>query len=100
MQNEFQDCNSENWSVTLSSTAQKFAVESMSRGVEEITTAIQAERKDSRILLSDGKIANLCKVGDDWWVHYSADACWILTKGLGHESFSLLRSSCGVTRRR
>ena len=71
MQNEFQDCNSENWSVTLSSTAQKFAVESMSRGVEEITTAIQAERKDSRILLSDGKIANLCKVGDDWWVHYS-----------------------------
>ncbi len=71
MQNEFQDCNSERWLVTLSSSAQRFTVESMSRSGENLVTRIHAERKGSRILLSDGKMATLCKVGDDWWVHHS-----------------------------
>ncbi|MDP6010900.1 MAG: biotin/lipoyl-containing protein [Candidatus Poseidoniaceae archaeon] len=71
MQNEFQDCNSEKWVVTLSSSAHGFTVEAMSRGAENIAVDVRAERKGSKILLSDGTMATLCKVGDDWWIHHS-----------------------------
>ena len=61
MQNEFQDCNSEKWVVTLSSSAHGFTVEAMSRGAENIAVDVRAERKGSKILLSDGTMATLCK---------------------------------------